>query len=258
LASNRRSVMWRFLLARLLPFLLQPIYTLSDSDCKWMAVVNRFDNLGGDRNVFFQQHEILSVAEIFKELVDSAIDPDDKNKYLGFPYYLKINLTCKTLVRARLQTCIPCLQKGCRSEEVCRMCWYTPMPFMNGSVVMDVMVGSNHLGFPVDDKRFSINVNGYMRSSTKTDRFRIGTKATALNDFMSLSHPSRPLWHTHERAPVLILGDIPMSKVVLLSDTGFEDYFPVEVRDNGGELGRMRGSGKSWRPASPGVLLIQI
>ncbi|XP_062818452.1 cation channel sperm-associated auxiliary subunit gamma isoform X2 [Anolis carolinensis] len=257
--------MWRFLLARLLPFLLQPIYTLSDSDCKWMAVVNRFDNLGGDRNVFFQQHEILSVAEIFKELVDSAIDPDDKNaKYLGFPYYLKINLTCKTLDSAmairtahytglkpvvtvtfeepthavrqkqeQLQiemTAAPYRIKGCRSEEVCRMCWYTPMPFMNGSVVMDVMVGSNHLGFPVDDKRFSINVNGYMRSSTKTDRFRFGTKATALNDFMSLSHPSRPLWHTHERAPVLILGDFPMSKAVLLSDTGFEDYFPVEVR----------------------------
>uniref|UniRef100_H9G633 Cation channel sperm associated auxiliary subunit gamma n=1 Tax=Anolis carolinensis TaxID=28377 RepID=H9G633_ANOCA len=255
--------MWRFLLARLLLFLLQPIYTLSDSDCKWMAVVNRFDNLGGDRSVFFRQHEIPSVAEIFKELVDSAIDPDDKNKYLGFPYYLKINLTCKTLDSAmalrtahytglkpvvtvtfeepthavrqkqeQLQikmTAAPYRIKGCRSEEVCRMCWCTPMPFMNGSVVMDVMVGSNHLGFPVDDKRFSINVNGYMRASRKRIRFRIGRKLNVLRNFMSLSHPSRPLWYTHERAPVLILGDISRNKVVLFSDTGFEDYFLIEV-----------------------------
>nr|XP_016852606.1 PREDICTED: cation channel sperm-associated protein subunit gamma [Anolis carolinensis] len=229
-----------------------------------MAVVNRFDNLGGDRSVFFRQHEIPSVAEIFKELVDSAIDPDDKNaKYLGFPYYLKINLTCKTLDSAmalrtahytglkpvvtvtfeepthavrqkqeQLQikmTAAPYRIKGCRSEEVCRMCWCTPMPFMNGSVVMDVMVGSNHLGFPVDDKRFSINVNGYMRASRKRIRFRIGRKLNVLRNFMSLSHPSRPLWYTHERAPVLILGDISRNKVVLFSDTGFEDYFLIEV-----------------------------
>nr|XP_060640318.1 cation channel sperm-associated auxiliary subunit gamma-like [Anolis sagrei ordinatus] len=256
--------MWRFLVARLLLFLLHPRYTLSDSECKWLAVVNRFDNLGGDRNVFFQQREIPSVKDVFKELVDSAIDPDDKNaKYLGFPYYLKINLTCKTLNSAmalrtahysglkpvvtvtfeepthavrqkqeQLQiemTGAPFRMGGCRSDEVCRMCWYTPMPFMNGSVVMDVIVASNHLGMTVDDKRFSINVNGFVRASKQRARFSIGRKLDALNHFMSLSHASRPLWHTHIRAPVLILGDFPMSKVVLLSDTGFEDYFPVEV-----------------------------
>ncbi|XP_067317816.1 cation channel sperm-associated auxiliary subunit gamma-like [Anolis sagrei] len=256
--------MWRFLVARLLLFLLHPRYTLSDSECKWLAVVNRFDNLGGDRNVFFQQREIPSVKDVFKELVDSAIDPDDKNaKYLGFPYYLKINLTCKTLNSAmalrtahysglkpvvtvtfeepthavrqkqeQLQiemTGAPFRMGGCRSDEVCRMCWYTPMPFMNGSVVMDVIVASNHLGMTVDDKRFSINVNGFVRATKQRARFRIGRKLDALNHFMSLSHASRPLWHTHIRAPVLILGDFPMSKVVLLSDTGFEDYFPVEV-----------------------------
>nr|XP_060639741.1 cation channel sperm-associated auxiliary subunit gamma-like [Anolis sagrei ordinatus] len=255
--------MWRFLVARLLPFLLQPVYTLSESDCQWMAVVNRFDNLGDDKNIFFQQHEVPSVKDVFKELVDSAIDPDDKNaKYLGFPYYLKINLTCKTLdsemalrtahysglkpvvtvtfeepahsVRQKQEqlqiemTAAPFRIGGCRSDEVCKMCWYTPMPFMNGSVVMDVIVASNHLGMTVDDKRFAINLNGYTRQSKQRIRFRIGRKLTALNRFMSMTRRSRPLWHTHIRAPVLILGGF-RSKVVLISDTGFEDHFPIEV-----------------------------
>ncbi|XP_042300481.1 cation channel sperm-associated protein subunit gamma-like, partial [Sceloporus undulatus] len=116
----------------------------------------------------------------------------------------------------------------CNNEEVCKMCWYTPMPFMNGSVVMDVMVTSNNLGLPVESKRFSINVNGFMRLNQNRPTFRIGTKLTALNSFLSLRDPSRPLWHTYTRAPVLILGDIPGNKIVLLSDTGFEDYFSIE------------------------------
>uniref|UniRef100_R4GCL8 Cation channel sperm associated auxiliary subunit gamma n=1 Tax=Anolis carolinensis TaxID=28377 RepID=R4GCL8_ANOCA len=124
-------------------------------------------------------------------------------------------------------TAAPFRMRGCDSEEVCRMCWFTPMPFMNGSVVMDVIVASNHLGIPVDDKRFSININGYMKKNRVS--FKIGLKLTALNAFMSLKHRSRPLWHTHIQAPVLILGDIPRSKVVLLSDTGYDDYFPIEV-----------------------------
>lgn len=42
-------------------------------------MVNRFDNLGGDRDVFFKQYLVERVSELFKQLVDSAIDLDDKN-----------------------------------------------------------------------------------------------------------------------------------------------------------------------------------
>ncbi|XP_060639742.2 cation channel sperm-associated auxiliary subunit gamma-like [Anolis sagrei] len=254
--------MWRILVAKVLLFLLHPIFVVLGSECQWVAVVNRFNNLGGNRNIFSYQHEIKKVDDIFKKLVDSAIDADDKDaKYLSFPYYLKINLSCSTVdsemalrtahytglrpvvtvtfeepvhsVRKKQEqlqiemTGAPFRMEGCDSEEVCRMCWFTPMPFMNGSVVMDVTVASNHLGMTVDDKRFSININGFTRRNRAS--FRIGPKMRALNRFMSLSDPSRPLWHTHIRAPVLILGDIPRSKVVLLSDTGYDDYFPIEV-----------------------------
>uniref|UniRef100_A0A8C0ILE4 Cation channel sperm associated auxiliary subunit gamma n=1 Tax=Chelonoidis abingdonii TaxID=106734 RepID=A0A8C0ILE4_CHEAB len=61
-------------------------------DCKWKVVLNDFDNLGGDQAVFFRQHPVTSVASVFQNLTDSAIDLTDKNShYLGFPYYLKIN-----------------------------------------------------------------------------------------------------------------------------------------------------------------------
>ncbi|XP_044844313.1 cation channel sperm-associated protein subunit gamma-like [Mauremys mutica] len=66
-------------------------------DCEWKVVLNDFDNLGGDQAVFFRQHPVTSVASVFQNLTDSAIDLNDKNShYLGFPYYLKISLTCIT------------------------------------------------------------------------------------------------------------------------------------------------------------------
>lgn len=51
---------------------------------------------------------------------------------------------------------------------------------------------------------------------------------------MSARDPSRPLWYTYQRTPVLILGGIPNSKIVLLSDSEFEDFFPIEVTGTGG------------------------
>ncbi|XP_042295812.1 cation channel sperm-associated protein subunit gamma-like [Sceloporus undulatus] len=257
------SVMRGFLLAKLFLILLHTKCALL-TDCTWRAVVNRFEKVGEDRDIFMQQHEIKSVEEVFKELVDSAIDPDDKNaKYYGFPYYLKINLTCRSLasemairtahysgmrplvtvsfeepahsVRQKQEqleiemTAAPSRMGACDSEEACRMCWYTPMPYMNGSVVMDVTVTTNTIGLPVDAKRFSININGFMKLVQNKAVFKIGTKLTALSSFLTLRDPSRPLWHTYTRAPVLILGDIPRNKIVLMSDTGFEDYFPVEL-----------------------------
>nr|XP_048295506.1 cation channel sperm-associated auxiliary subunit gamma isoform X2 [Myodes glareolus] len=40
---------------------------------------------------------------------------------------------------------------------------------------------------------------------------------------------SRPLWYTKDHAPVLILGGIENEKVVLLSDTNFQDYSLIEL-----------------------------
>nr|XP_020642683.1 cation channel sperm-associated protein subunit gamma [Pogona vitticeps] len=234
-------------------------------DCRWLAVLNSYDNLGGSRDIFFRQHEIRKVREVFKELIDSAIDPNDKDAhYLGFPYFLKINLTCSQTdaelslraghysgmlpivtvtfeepihsvrqkqeqLRIEMRAAPFRISEACDSEEVCRMCWYTPMPFMNGSAVMDVMVSSNNLGLPVQHKRFSINVNGYVKLFENRITFRIGSQLVGLKTFLSLTDPSRPLWSTHLRVPVLILGDIPKNKIVLISDTGFEDSYPIEL-----------------------------
>lgn len=61
---------------------------------------------------------------------------------------------------------------------------------------------------------------------------------------------SRPLWHTVDQAPVLILGGIPDEKSVLLTDTSFTDSFLVEVSGTGqavGGLGLLEGC---WASAS--------
>ncbi|XP_043357342.1 cation channel sperm-associated protein subunit gamma isoform X3 [Dermochelys coriacea] len=181
-------------------------------DCEWKVVLNDFDNLGGDQAVFFRQHPVTSVASVFQNLTDSAIDLNDKNShYLGFPYYLKINLTCltqdavKVIRKAHLTGLRPIvtvrfeasvnpehqkpeqlqiemkgapyrLQGPCASEEVCQMCWYTPMPMMKRSVMMEVLVESNGLGLEVDSKRFLMNINGYMKKTETGLQSSLGDK----------------------------------------------------------------------------------
>uniref|UniRef100_A0A674I946 Cation channel sperm associated auxiliary subunit gamma n=1 Tax=Terrapene triunguis TaxID=2587831 RepID=A0A674I946_9SAUR len=224
-------------------------------DCEWKVVLNDFDNLGGDQAVFFRQRPVTSIASVLQNLTDSAIDLNDKNShYLGFPYYLKISLTCITQVirNAHLTGLRPIvtitfeapvntehqkpeqlqiemkgapyrLQGPCASEEVCRMCWYTPMPMKNWSVVMEVLVESNGLGLEVDSKRFFMNINGYMKETETGLQSSLGEK------MMSLYSPSRPIWSTFNQAPVLILGGFEAYKIILVSDSEFADFTAVEV-----------------------------
>nr|XP_013005341.1 cation channel sperm-associated protein subunit gamma isoform X8 [Cavia porcellus] len=64
-------------------------------DCTWQVVLNRFDRVGNisvsDR--FYDQELVDTVDSVFSMLVDSPIDPQEK--YLGFPYYLKISYSCE-------------------------------------------------------------------------------------------------------------------------------------------------------------------
>ncbi|XP_025028747.1 cation channel sperm-associated protein subunit gamma, partial [Python bivittatus] len=256
--------MWQPFLANLLFLLLQLKFCLSLRQCKWHAALNAIDRLGGARKSYINQEEVRNVATVFKELIDSTIDPNDKDAhYYGFPYYLKIALACTSRPtdmairvghysglrpvvtvsfeepvnavrqkqeRLRIEMkAAPYRVTGCDSEEVCKMFWLTPMPFLNGSVVTQVLVKSNGLGLPIDNRRFYFNINGFMEPAQKTEKFRIGKKLYILKGILSLKDPSRPLWATYQRAPVLILGGIPEKKVVLISDTAFETYHPIEV-----------------------------
>ncbi|XP_010218762.1 PREDICTED: cation channel sperm-associated protein subunit gamma, partial [Tinamus guttatus] len=50
-----------------------------------------------------------------------------------------------------------------------------------------------------------------------------------LKKLLETESPSRPLWATVDKAPVLLLGGFTNNKVVLLSDSGFDDFLAVEV-----------------------------
>nr|XP_032660369.1 cation channel sperm-associated protein subunit gamma [Chelonoidis abingdonii] len=263
LCRNQETQNMQHLFALLVLLHMQVCLLLKD--CKWKVVLNDFDNLGGDQAVFFRQHPVTSVASVFQNLTDSAIDLTDKNShYLGFPYYLKISLTCitqdatKVIRNAHLTGLRPIvtvtfeapvntehqkpqelqiemkgapyrLQGPCASEEVCRMCWYTPMPMTKRSVVMEVLVKSNGLGLEVDNKRFVMNINGYMKETETGLQSSLGEKVTSLAEMISLDSRSRPIWSTFNQAPVLILGGFQGYKVILVSDSEFADFTAVEV-----------------------------
>ncbi|XP_014651567.1 PREDICTED: cation channel sperm-associated protein subunit gamma [Ceratotherium simum simum] len=254
--------LWALLAVPWAPWRLWAIEDIQE--CTWQVVLNQFATVGKNRESdrFFDQEPLDTVGSVFSLLVDAPIDPDEK--YLGFPYYLKINYSCKgesseALVRkghltglkpvvlvtfqspvnfrhwkieqlqiqmeaAPFRSTEPC------SAEVCVMSWYTPMPIKNGSVVMHVDVSSNGLGPFIPDKRFQVNINGFLqRQRGNVPQFTMGNELLDLVPRYFVNAPSRPLWYTVDQAPVLILGGIPGEKSILLSDTSFKDFFLVEL-----------------------------
>nr|KAF6285897.1 hypothetical protein mMyoMyo1_009467 [Myotis myotis] len=263
----RLRVLW--VLWSLMAVLLSPwrLWAVEDNqECTWQVVLNKFEtvgkNHGSDR--FFEQEPLDTVDNLFSLLVDAPIDPEEK--YLGFPYYLKINYSCKgesseALVRKGHLTGLkpvvlvifqspvnfnrwkleqlqiqmeaaPFRSKAeqCSAEEMCNLSWYTPMPVKNGSVVMRVDVSSNGLGPFIPNKRFLVNINGFLkRQQDNRLQFTVGNELFNLIPRYFVNAPSRPLWYTMGQTPVLILGGIPEEKSVLLTDTSFTDFFLVEL-----------------------------
>uniref|UniRef100_A0A8C9DQF1 Cation channel sperm associated auxiliary subunit gamma n=1 Tax=Prolemur simus TaxID=1328070 RepID=A0A8C9DQF1_PROSS len=255
--------LWTLMVALLAPWKLRAIEDIQE--CTWQVVLNEFNRIGensaSDR--FFVQELVDTVGNVFRMLVDSAIDPDEK--YLGFPYYLKINYSCegqpsedlvrkghltglKPLVLVTFQSPVnfyrwkieqlqiqmeaaPFRSKEpCMAEEVCVMSWYTPMPIKNGSVVMDVHIRSNGLGPFIPEKRFQVNINGFLkREQDNTIHFTVGEELMDLKPQYFVNTSSRPLWFTMDQSPVLILGGIPNEKHILMSDTSFKDFSLVEL-----------------------------
>ncbi|KAF6287656.1 cation channel sperm associated auxiliary subunit gamma [Rhinolophus ferrumequinum] len=266
-AWPRLRVLWA--LWSLLAVLLSPwrLGAVEDNqECTWQVVLNQFEtvgkNHGSDR--FFNQEPLDTVNSLLGLLVDSPIDLNEK--YMGFPYYLKINYSCKgeaseALVRkghlmglkpvvlVTFQSSVninhwkleqlqiqmeaaPFRSKAeqCDAEEVCVMSWYVPMPIKNGSVVMHVDVSSNGLGPFIPNKRFQVNINGFLeREQDDKLKFTVGNELFNLLPRYFVNVSSRPLWCTVGQTPVLILGGIPEEKSVLLTDTSFKDFFLVEL-----------------------------
>ncbi|XP_033269895.1 cation channel sperm-associated auxiliary subunit gamma isoform X8 [Orcinus orca] len=257
------QALWALLVVLLAPWRLWAIK--NTQECTWQVVLNNFETVGkkdaSDR--FVDQEPLYTVDKVFSLLVDAPIDPDET--YLGFPYYLKINYSCKgesseALVRKghltglkpvvlvtfqspvnfhrwkieQLQIQMEAApfrsRERCNAEEVCLMSWYTPMPIKNGSVVMRVDVSSNGLGPFIPNKRFQVNINGFLeRQRDNTLQFTVGNELFNLIPRYFVNVPSRPLWYTVDQAPVFILGGIPEEKAILLTDTNFKDFFLVEL-----------------------------
>ncbi|XP_026935231.1 cation channel sperm-associated auxiliary subunit gamma isoform X10 [Sagmatias obliquidens] len=257
------QTLWALLVVLLAPWRLWAIK--NTQECTWQVVLNNFETVGkkdaSDR--FVDQEPLYTVDKVFSQLVDAPVDPDET--YLGFPYYLKINYSCKgesseALVRKghltglkpvvlvtfqspvnfhrwkieQLQIQMEAApfrsRERCNAEEVCLMSWYTPMPIKNGSVVMRVDVSSNGLGPFIPNKRFQVNINGFLeRQRDNTLQFTVGNELFNLIPRYFVNVPSRPLWYTVDQAPVFILGGIPEEKAILLTDTNFKDFFLVEL-----------------------------
>ncbi|KAM5295935.1 cation channel sperm-associated auxiliary subunit gamma [Glossophaga mutica] len=262
-AWPRLHVLWA--LCPLLAVLLSPWSLWAVEECTWQVVLNKFEtvgkNFGSDR--FFDQEPLDTVDSLFGLLVDAPIDPDQE--YMSFPYYLKINYSCKgesseamvrkghltglkPVVLVTFQSPVnfnrwkleqlqiqmeaaPFRSKDqCSTEEVCVVSWYTPMPVKNGSVVMRVDVSSNGQGPFIPNKRFQVNINGFLkRQQDNKLQFTVGNELFKLIPRYFVNVSSRPLWYTVDQAPVLILGGISEEKSVLLTDTNFNDFFLVEL-----------------------------
>ncbi|XP_070620534.1 cation channel sperm-associated auxiliary subunit gamma-like isoform X2 [Erythrolamprus reginae] len=203
--------MWKFFLSNLLCLLLQLNICLSLRQCQWSVGLRESKDLRVESPSNIRQEEVRSVTEAFWDLTDSPVDPNDKDAvYYGFPYFLKVSLSCDTWSESRAnrighysglrpivevlfeEPIHPLRQKpghlriemmaapyqmndsDCDSEEVCNMFWFTPMPFMNGSVVNRLTVRSNGFGYPILDKKFCYNINGFVEPPDGSEKIQFG------------------------------------------------------------------------------------
>ncbi|XP_069042510.1 cation channel sperm-associated auxiliary subunit gamma isoform X2 [Lepisosteus oculatus] len=234
--------------------------------CGWMARLCEFGNLTSFSSSIERQGTVPAVKEVMAVLTDQAVDPlDPSANYLGFPYYLRIDLACETQemslqavreayltglqpvvtvifqepvhpvrqkpqrLEARLSTA-PVLDDVHCGSELCSLGWYVPMPLLNGSVVYRVLVSSNGQGQPIPDRSFALNVNGYVRPGERgIMEPSLGSEVAALESMLSLSDPSRPLWFVEGVSPVLILGRVPGFKAVLLTASEFTHTTLIEL-----------------------------
>ncbi|ETE59133.1 Cation channel sperm-associated protein subunit gamma, partial [Ophiophagus hannah] len=256
--------MWQSFLPSLLCLFLQLKLCLSLRQCRWLVTLSETKNIEGLISSYIYQEELRNVAEIFRDLKDSPIDPSDKDaSYYGFPYFLKVSLSCvyrsqemairvghysgltpivrvyfrepvnpvrqkQERLRIEMKTAPYRMNATCDSEEICKMFWFAPMPFLNGSVVHHVLVKTNGFGLPILNKMFSININGFIEPSERSEIFKIGNKLYRWKGVFSLRDPSQPLWATYRKAPVLILGGIPEKKIVRNFSSSIVDTIATE------------------------------
>ncbi|XP_007491836.1 cation channel sperm-associated auxiliary subunit gamma isoform X1 [Monodelphis domestica] len=262
----------------LLLLLLPPppvlLWAQLEDKCRWNVVLNKYRSLGKGSEKFVEQLPI-SLVELFRNMKDLPVDLNEM--YLGFPYYLRINYTCsgenpEAFVRGgflkglvpivlvtfsapvnfrkwkseRLQIEMegaPFLSQGtCMTEEGCILNWFTPMPMKNGSLVMEVEIKSNRLGELIRNARFLVNINGFMKREKGKLIFTLGAQARGITHRDFINTASRPVWSTVGQAPVLILGGIPDEKMILISDSGFDDFTLVELNIDSCWLGSLECS----------------
>ncbi|XP_044524534.1 cation channel sperm-associated protein subunit gamma-like [Gracilinanus agilis] len=261
-------------LSVLLLLLLPPppvrLWAQLEDRCKWNVVLNKYQSLGQGSEKFFEQLPV-SLYELFKNLNDLPVDRSET--YMGFPYYLKITLNCYlkdkgTIIRGshltgtnpkvRISFYTPVnfrswkserlqldmegapLKRSCLAEETCDLNWFTPMPMKNGSLVMEVEIISNHLGELVENARFLININGFMKREKGKLIFTLGTQTRGITHRDFINTESKPVWATMGQAPVLILGGIPDEKMILISDSSFDEITLVELNIDSCWLGSLQ------------------
>ncbi|XP_038195241.1 cation channel sperm-associated protein subunit gamma isoform X4 [Arvicola amphibius] len=85
-------------------------------------------------------------------------------------------------------------------------------------------VFQNLVDLPIDPREKYMSFPYYLKVS-----FSCTEQSSMVKSALFSRSKSRPLWYTVNHSPVLILGGIENEKVILLSDTNFQDYSLIEL-----------------------------
>ncbi|XP_055519789.1 cation channel sperm-associated auxiliary subunit gamma-like [Leucoraja erinacea] len=243
-------------------------------NCNWKTRLSKYENRVEFEESILQQAPISNLDQAFQNLTDQGIDPDDKlDHYYAFPYFLKIKLSCEKqeeneiasrsaylqgmfpIVNIKFQspvnsiynlpelleiviTAVPVSDDETKClEEICKVAWFIPLPYRNGSVVSEATIKTNKIGFRVPDKNILLNVDGYLNLRLDLEvgvdknirQFDIGHEILEIGNLISIPNPSFPLWYLTDHSPVLILGGISNRKVILFTTNEFDDFSILEL-----------------------------
>ncbi|XP_039616499.1 cation channel sperm-associated protein subunit gamma-like [Polypterus senegalus] len=276
--------------------------------CSWQLQVLETETFQVVSNTLWRQQQVYGIQKIMKLLVEQAVDPQEnevhdligelrraeivsecwfsmiacydgtipwwlirvssRRIYFGFPYYLKVILSCSTKVASEyvarqafltgMSPNVTMIAKepvnpasgihmsleltlgaaalrddtpAC-SSEMCLLGWYFPLPFVNGSVVYLFIIQSNGFGLDIMDSMHTLNINGYIVPSLTPNRepeVVLGVKVSSLRSMLNTGDPSRPLLFVQEVSPVLILGGVINVKAIIMTSTEYSSYFLIGI-----------------------------
>ncbi|XP_062917294.1 cation channel sperm-associated auxiliary subunit gamma-like [Mobula hypostoma] len=191
--------------------------------CEWHTDLSKFSNRKEFSEAILQQHPAANLDLIFQNLTDQGIDSDDVH-YYAFPYFIKITLSCQNQKENEIAARSAYLQGMC---PIVNIKFQPPVnSIYNLPELLEMSLTAAAIANDVQRSKAGAVVS-FKVGKGGVELFDSGV--LEIDNLIPIPHKSQPLFYLTDNNPVLILGEVPNRKIVLLSTNEFDSFSILEL-----------------------------